>query len=290
MSLLSLFLKSALLVVITISALAAPFQSFDVASIKPNKTGNNIVFNQARGDRVTMTGYTLQMLIQSAYDLQDFQIVGGPKWLDSDRFDVTATSSSPDLLKAKQPFGPTQQQLMLRSLLADRFKLAVHNETRELPVFALILARADGRLGPELRRASVDCAAVTASRSPSSNAPQPPTSGDRPVCGSRVIPGAIVAGGITMPDLVRRLSMLSNTGSSLGRMVIDRTGLSGAFDINLHFTPDRIPDFGPGGPVIDPNGPSIFTALQEQLGLKLDAQRGPVDVLVIDRAEIPVEN
>ena len=93
-----------------------------------------------------------------------------------------------------------------------------------------------------------------------------------------------------MPDLVRRLSMLSNTGSSLGRMVIDRTGLSGAFDIDLHFTPDRIPDFGPGGPVIDPNGPSIFTALQEQLGLKLDAQRGPVDVLVIDRAEIPVEN
>ena len=84
--------------------------------------------------------------------------------------------------------------------------------------------------------------------------------------------------------------MLSNTGSSLGRMVIDRTGLSGAFDIDLHFTPDRIPDFGPGGPVIDPNGPSIFTALQEQLGLKLDAQHGPVDVLVIDRAEIPVEN
>jgi uncharacterized protein (TIGR03435 family) len=73
-------------------------------------------------------------------------------------------------------------------------------------------------------------------------------------------------------------------------MVIDRTGLSGVFDINLHFTPDRIPDFGPGGPVIDPNGPSIFTALQEQLGLKLDAQRGPVDVLVIDRAEIPAEN
>jgi uncharacterized protein (TIGR03435 family) len=279
-----------MLVMLAMSPLAAPFQSFDVASIKPNKAGNNMVFNQARGNRLTMTGYTLHMLIQSAYDLQDFQIVGGPKWLNSDRFDVIATSSSPDLLSAEQPFGPTRQQLMLRSLLADRFKLAVHDETRELPVFALMPARADGRLGPELRRASVDCAAVAPARPPSENAPPPPASGDRPVCGSRVIPGAIIAGGITMPDLVRRLSMLSNTGSSLGRMVIDQTGLPGAFDINLHFTPDRIPDFGPGGPVIDPNGPSIFTALQEQLGLKLDAQHGPVDVLVIDRAEIPVEN
>jgi uncharacterized protein (TIGR03435 family) len=275
---------------LAISPLVVPFQSFDVASIKPNKAGNNIVFNQSRGDRLTMTGYTLQMLIQSAYDLQDFQIIGGPKWLNSDRFDVIATSSSPDLLKAEQPFGPTRQQLMLRSLLADRFKLVVHNENWELPVFALILVRADGRLGPELRRASVDCAAVASTRSPSTeNRPPPARSGDRPGCGSRVIPGAIIAGGITMRDLVRGLSMLSNTGSSLGRMVIDRTGLSRAFDINLHFTPDRIPDFGPGGPVIDPNGPSIFTALQEQLGLKLDAQRGPVDVLVIDRAEVPVE-
>ena len=91
MSLTSLFLKSALVGMLAMSPLAVPFQSFDVASIKPNKTGNNIVFNQARGDRVTMTGYTLQMLIQSAYDLQDFQIVGGTKWLDYDRFDVTAT-------------------------------------------------------------------------------------------------------------------------------------------------------------------------------------------------------
>src|SRR5262245_17949362 len=153
----SLFLRSAILGVLSMLRLAAPSQSFDVASVKPNRTGNNMVFNQVRGNRVTMTGYTLQMLIQSAYDLQDFQIAGGPKWLNSDRFDIIATSSNPDLFKAEQPFGPTQQQLMLRSLLADRFKLAVHHETRELPVFALILARADGRPGPELRRASVDC-------------------------------------------------------------------------------------------------------------------------------------
>src|SRR6266705_1479143 len=131
----SLFLRTAILGMLAMSPLGALVQSFDVASIKPNKAGDNIVFNQARGNRVTMTGYTLQMLIQSAYDLQDFQIAGGPKWLNSDRFDIVATSSSPDLFKAEQPFGPTQQQLMLRSLLADRFKLAVHNETRELPVF-----------------------------------------------------------------------------------------------------------------------------------------------------------
>ena len=284
----SLFLWTAILGMLAIPPRGAGVQSFDVASIKPNKAGDNIVFNQARGNRLTMTGYTLQMLIQSAYDLQDFQIVGGPKWLNSDRYDIVATSSSPDLFKAEQPFGPTQQQLMMRSLLADRFKLAVHTETRELPVFALVLARPDGRLGAELRKASIDCAALAASRARAENTPPP--SGDRPVCGSKVMPGAIMAGGITMSDLVRRLSLLSNTGSSLGRMVIDRTGLSGAFDINLHFTPDRIPDLGPGAPIIDPNGPSIFTALQEQLGLKLDPQRGPIDILVIDRAEIPVEN
>jgi uncharacterized protein (TIGR03435 family) len=285
-----LSLPKAILGILAMSPFGALIQSFDVASVKPNKAGDNLVFNQARGNRLTMTGYTLQMLIQNAYDLQDFQIAGGPKWLNSDRFDIVATSSSPDLSKVEQPFGPTQQQLMLRSLLADRFKLAVHKETRELPVFALVLARADGRPGPELRKASVDCAAVAAARTRGESTPPQPPSGDRPVCGSRVTPGAIIAGGITMSDLVRRLSLLSSTGSSLGRMVIDRTGLSGAFDINLHFTPDRIPDLGPGGPVIDPNGPSIFTALQEQLGLKLDPQRGPVEVLVIDRAEIPVEN
>src|SRR5215467_4215453 len=120
----SLFLPSAILGVLAMLPLAAPFQSFDVASVKPNRDQNNIVFNQVRGNRLTMTGYTLQMLIQSAYDLQDFQIVGVPKWLNSDRFDIVATSSSPDLFKAEQPFGPSQQQLMLRSLLADRFKLA----------------------------------------------------------------------------------------------------------------------------------------------------------------------
>src|SRR5215467_5271880 len=120
----SLFLRSAILGVLAILPFAVPYQSFDVASVKPNKTGNNTVFNQVRGNRLTMTGYTLQMLSQSAYDLQDFQIAGGPKWLNSDRFDILATSSSPDLFKAEQPFGPSQQQLMLRSLLADRFKLA----------------------------------------------------------------------------------------------------------------------------------------------------------------------
>jgi len=255
------------------------------------KDGNPLLFSKMPDqDRAySISGVSLINTRIMSYDLQDFQIAGGPKWLDSDRFDIVATSSCPNFSKAELSSGPTQQQLMLRSHLADRFKLAVHNETRQLPVFALVVAHAVGRLGPELRRLSVGCAALAAARTRVESTPPPP-SGDRPLCGSRVFPGAIMAGGITKTDFVRRLSMLSMTGSSLGRMVIDRTGLSGAFDINLHFTPDRIPDFGPGGPVIDPNGPSVLTALQEQLGLKLDSQRGPVDVLVIDRAEIPVEN
>ena len=98
-----------------------------------------------------------------------------------------------------------------------------------------------------------------------------------------------------MAQVATALSQLTNTGSSLNRLVVDRTGLEGNFDVDLHFTPEHVPNFGPGGPPpgtppIDPDGPSIFAAVQEQLGLKLDPQRGPVEVLVIDRVERPTED
>jgi uncharacterized protein (TIGR03435 family) len=176
---------------------------------------------------------------------------------------------------------------MLRTLLKDRFRLAAHNETRELPAYALVMTRSDNAFGPRLRRSEVsevDCAARRAAiRRREQVAPQQP--GRPPVCGSgRTVPGKISAVGWPMEQLVNALTPFA------GRVVLERTGLSGLFDVDLEWTPDQLPRQPPDDPEplrIDPNGPSLFTALQEQLGLKLESTRGPVEVLVIDRAEKP---
>jgi uncharacterized protein (TIGR03435 family) len=175
---------------------------------------------------------------------------------------------------------------MIRALLAERFKLTVHNETKDLPIYALVMARSDGRLGPELHRSETDCAALMAAGRGRGAPPAPPQPGAPMPCGVRIGPGNLAAGGAALSQVASSLSMF------VGRVVLDRTGLTGAFDINLTWTPDQMPQRPPGAPdlPIDPNGPSIFTAVQEQLGLKLDSARGPVEMLVIDRAEHPVED
>ena len=243
---------------------------FDVASIKVNRTNDGIVFSQSKNGRYTIGGFTLAALIQSAYRVQEFQIVGGPDWINLERFNIEATY-------VESPGVPSQTDLMLRTLLQERFKLAVHNETRERPVYALVLARADRRFGPQLQKSATDCAA----RKPDS-------------CGSSVGPGYIRSRGRTMAQFAESLSRLTMTGGgSLNRLIVDKTGLEGLYEVTLKFTPENIPPAGPappGFPQVDPNGPSIFTALQEQLGLKLDAQRAPVNVIVVDRAEPPTEN
>jgi uncharacterized protein (TIGR03435 family) len=161
-----------------------------------------------------------------------------------------------------------------------------------------VLARKDRQLGPSLVRSTVDCAALAsasaalAAAGGRGAAPAPPPAGQLAPCSSSVSPGAITARSQTMAQFAAALSRLTNTGSSLGRLIVDRTGLDGAFDIDLRFTPERVPNFGPGGPppgmpAVDPNAASIFAAMQEQLGLKLEAQRAPVDVVVIDRVEKP---
>jgi uncharacterized protein (TIGR03435 family) len=255
---------------------------FEVASIKENTSNDRIVVVQGQNGRYTARGHSLGMLIRSAYRVQDFQVVGGPDWIETVRFDIVATEppgNSTGGAVAPGPGQPTQQQLMLRSLLEDRFKLSVHKETRERPVYALIPARSDGRLGPALKPTSGDCA----------------TAKGLEACGTAVGPGYIRVRSVTMAQLATAFSRLGNTGSSLNRLVVDRSGLDGLFDAELKFTPEFIPPMPPGGlpggmPPPDPNGPSIFTAVQEQLGLKLDSQRGPVEVLVIDRVDRPSEN
>jgi uncharacterized protein (TIGR03435 family) len=284
---------------------------FEVASVKPHKSDDGLfgILGQP-GGRFTATNASLRMLIRTAYQLQEDQIIGGPGWLGSDHFDIVAKAHESVV------FGPTRggqgagdMQLMLRALLADRFRLTTHKETRDLPIFTLVTARSDSNPGPQLRAAAIDCAALAAARAGGGprgpgaagrsegrgadpGAFTPPASADRPPCGMRIGPGTIVAGGTRMPQLATALSTWVN------RIVVDRTGLTGSYDIDLQWTPDQMP-FGPGGdpplvaaapPPIDPNRPSIFTALQEQLGLKLDSQRGPVEVLVIDSAERPTED
>jgi uncharacterized protein (TIGR03435 family) len=167
-----------------------------------------------------------------------------------------------------------------------------------MPIFALVRARSDGSLGPQMRRSPDDCTDATAPGR-GANAPAAgPSPWERISCGTSVGPGLILAGGRTMAQIATAFSRLTNTGSSLNRLVVDRTGLEGTYDLQLRFTPEFIPnldspvgfpnlDSPVGFPAVDRNGPSIFTAVQEQLGLKLDAQRGPVDVLVIDRVERP---
>jgi uncharacterized protein (TIGR03435 family) len=239
---------------------------FEVASLKENTSNDGMVAIQTQKGRYTARGFTLAALIRNAYRVQEFQIIGGPDWINTDRFDVEAVF--PDADRARV-------DLMLRALLAERFKLAVHNEKQERPIYALTFARADKRLGPQLEKSTTDCA----------------TAKGPDACSGTVAPGFIRLRGRTMAQFAESLSTLTITGSSLNRLIIDRTGLDGPYHVTLKFTPDNTPPVGiPGLPPIDPNGPSVFTALQEQLGLKLEASKGMVEVLVVDSAARPTPN
>jgi uncharacterized protein (TIGR03435 family) len=250
---------------------------FEAASVKVNKSGEAGGRFGGRVGQMVVTNYTLRDIIRNAYGVQRYQIVGGPDWLAQDRFDITA----------KVPDGAPQAQalLMMQTLLADRFKLRIRRDTRDLPIYALVVARSDGRLGPKMRPASVDCAALAAARSRGENPTLPPPTGDRPVCGAQANPGRLMVGGYSLTDFAR------NLGGFAGRPVVDRTGLKGGYDFELLWTPDEAPPVGVTLPAwYDPNGPSLVTAVQEQLGLKMEATTGPVDVLVIDSAERPTED
>jgi uncharacterized protein (TIGR03435 family) len=272
---------TALLMVATICAAPQSNQpAFEVASVKANKSGApGGSFGGRPGGQLVVTNNTVRNIVRNSYGLQDFQIVGGPDWMSTDRFDIIA--------KAASDAPPSEMLLMAQRLLADRFGLVAHRETREIDIYALVMARADRRPGAELRPAAVDCAALVAASRRPGGPPLPRTApGDRPVCGMQTAPGRMMAGGYALPDVARNLSNFA------GRMVVDRTGLTGTFDLSVTWTPDQMPAGGlpPGAPAIDPNGPSLFTALQEQLGLKLEGTRGPVEVLVIDRVERPTED
>ena len=244
----------------------------------------------------TMTGLPLRQLIIQAYGVQPNQLIGGPDWLTSDRWDIQ--------LRADAAVAAAQMNLLIQEMLADRFKLVVHRETRDLPIFELRTVRTDGKPGPEMKPAAADCGPTGRER-PGVPPPAPPSGregspgrGAPPLAGCRMMMtmGRFEANGQPLASFA---SFLSN---QLGRPVIDKTGLSGGFDIVLSWTPDgvrpgagaqNLPALPPGMPApppIDPNGPSLYAALQEQLGLKVESTRGPVEVLVIDSVQQPTEN
>jgi uncharacterized protein (TIGR03435 family) len=268
--------------VATVTALAqtretAPTEKFEVASVRPNTSGEQRASTQNRPDGFTAINVRVVNLIINAYGVQASQLIGAPAWISSERFDIVANAGGA-IGPPVAPDAPSPRQLMMRALLADRFRLRVRRETRELPVYALVLARSDGSFGPELKRSTIDCERLTRSRAAG---PVTFNTGDRPQCGARVLSGQFVAGGRPLSELV---SMLS---SNVGRSVVDRTGLEGIFDMSLKWAPDDQPG-RVNEPDSDSDAPSIFTALQEQSGLKLESARGPVEVLVIDHIERPV--
>jgi uncharacterized protein (TIGR03435 family) len=255
---------------------------FTVASIKPAAPNSGQFMFGVRpmpGGRISAVNVTLRMLIERAYGLQGFQLSGGPEWVDTVRYNIEAKPDAPVENEWKE---------MLQDLLAGRFHLAFHRETKELPIYALVLAKKDCQMGPGMVESKEGgCTA----RDPSKPL-GPPSPGQLPYCGN-VLGGSGKLTGTAAANVGDVAVMLS---LSVGRKVIDKTGLTGKYDITLKYTPDEnersmmVPPGAPPPAVADISGPSLFTALQEQLGLKLESQKGPAEIFVIDRAEKPSEN
>jgi uncharacterized protein (TIGR03435 family) len=240
-------------------------QEFEAASIKPSAPAPMGMFRagiqMSTGGRVSMSGVTARFLIQQAYGVKDFQIIGGPSWMGSERYDISA--------KPEGAATPDQVKVMIQGLLKERFQLAFHRETKELPTYALVMAKG----GPKFPVSEVE------------------TGSDKPKgTQMRMGRGQFNLQGAPISALANQL------GQILARSVIDKTELTGNYDFKLEWTPDQ----SQGGPLAvaggdghappDNTGVSIFTALQEQLGLKLESTKGPVEILVIEKAEKASEN
>jgi uncharacterized protein (TIGR03435 family) len=252
-----------------VPAAASPL-AFEVSTVKENKSGKSGSDSDFVDGRLTASNVSLKNLLQyEAYGIPESRILGGPKWISSERFDIEAKADSATVDRLRtlaRDRRRIQTQAMFQQLLAERFKLAVHWETRELPVYAMVVAKK----GPLLH----------------------PTKEPDGHSGTSSNDGQMTAQGVTMAQMADALTR--ELARELGRVVIDKTGIQGRYDCALKWTPDtgegRINDATDGSAASLDSGPSIFTAIQEQLGLKLESTKGPVQVLVIDWAEMPSEN
>ena len=257
-------------------AQSAQQPEFEVASIKPNAGGPESGMRQFSRGRYIARYATLKDLIGHAYgvrgrSLSDRQLVGAPAWFAVDRFDIEATV--PEIPDDSRGMIPAAVQLRIRSLLEDRCALTTHYEQRELPLYALVLARRDGGLGPQLRRRTTPCVPVTAFNGTTVKRTER--------CGGSVQPGVMMGTGGTIDNIAYGIAQFL---PDVDRVVVDRTGLIGFFDFELTWTPNVL------GATTRGDSPSLFTALEEQLGLKLEPIKGAVDVLVIDHVEKPTPN
>jgi uncharacterized protein (TIGR03435 family) len=259
-------------------------QAFEVVSIKP-RTGDRAVGGPSAPDRFVRVDATLRDLIRFGFNVQEFQIEGGPGWIASSRFEVNAKAPS-------VPSGPDGMRALVRRLLEDRFMLRAHIETREMATYDLVVARSDRRLGEKLRPSSLDCEAIVAADTV--------TAIDRTRCDLRFRPRMVNTGGrpsissmtliLQGVRLARLATLLQN---EVERIVNDKTGIDGTFDLELEFAPEGRrpvglpgpPSPAAGGPPSD--GPPLATALQEQLGLELKSVRGLVPVVVVESAGLP---
>lgn len=251
---------------------------YDVASIKLNKSGNASIGSRTSPDGLTITNVPLQTLIQSAFGVQSYQILAAPDWLSAERYDIEA-KMDPIIADALQKLSLDERRLarqhMLQALLLDRLKFTIHHETKELPIYSLVVAK-NGSKVQETK-------------------PDPATPGV-PVRrgGPSIRTSRTGSGPITLTVLHCASEDLASVFvPHVGRTVVDKTGLKAVYDFTLQFAPDdniAVPTAGGSSSAPDPTAPSIFTAVQEQLGLKFESGKGPVDVIVIDHVERPSGN
>jgi uncharacterized protein (TIGR03435 family) len=273
------------------AAAPAALPTFEVATIKPSSdTGRSMLMFTPDG--VSISGVPMQMILREAFRTEDDHVFGAPPWVKSTRYDIQAKVSGEDAPKLKDLKGEQRMEMLL-PLLVDRFNLKYHHETRELTTYSLVVAKGGVKMkesasaDAEPKDAPKDSAAKDASKETLADAPKVPPKGSRLMMTG---PGKIESEGTEMKFLAHLLSQ------QLGKTVTDRTGLPGRYDYTLHWTPDDAPMAGGGGgPSRDENapevgGPSIFTAVEEQLGLKIESIKGPVDVIVIDHLDFPSAN
>jgi len=274
-----------------IPAQTAAAPAFDVATIKPTDPNSSRRSLMLSGEKFETEGQTLKSLIVFAYGLNagtEQQVSGGPAWVGSAMFDIDAKQDAETFAKLKilaPEMRMEQVRLMLRQLLEERFKLKIHHETKELPVYALTVVKSGSKLTPSAGL-------------PPTPATDKPAAGAGPPDANRKLPpgwnGIRLMGRGQMEGKRATTAMLSSVFDSQpeigGRLILDKTGLTGKYDFTLKWTPDAGIATGDAGAPADPSVPGLFTAMQEQLGLKLDATKGPVDTIVIDSAEKPSEN
>ena len=263
--------------------------AFEVASIRRNVSGST----QERWPNLNPAGQLevinlrVSDLVQAAYQVGDHQVLEMPAWARNTRYDISARLD-PGVAAALQPTDRASAWgLALRTLLEERLQLAFHRETQQRPVYDLMLARPDGKLGPNMRPAAFNCDALREQAAAAARAgapsPYPEPTDTRIACGIRPSAGRILQGGSELgPELMAVL------GRAAGRPVFNRTGVTGKWDFLLTFTPDAALLRATEPPPTD--APDLFTALREQLGLKLESATGPIPMFVIDRIEPPSEN